>query len=366
MNVTKSAALKTSVPSNNHSSIESRAIYAALISGAAGFMVGLILFWNSSVSLFGLGLSLGFVGSIFGGVAALVTFLAVASTNDVVLTKESPWRKRLDTWSLALVHGLLAFLGYALIFYMFSQSFKDAKIDMWASSVIIALSTGFAAYAAYLSASSMTSVRVSMLLAMFMVSGIFISMLTSSDPHWWYFHFSSLGAGGGVSGYAFNLTLILAGLIVVALTSYITNDFNRLKTSGTVSRRAKAGILKGLLIGIGLMLACVGLFIYDQFPSIHNFSAGGMGILFLIIIAMLPILTPGFPKAFFIASYALLGALLACAWLGGSVHYLNLTMFELLAAAIIFTWLVIFVRNVAAMLNDEASGKAKLESVKGE
>jgi uncharacterized membrane protein YiaA len=49
------------------SSRESRAIYAAYVSGILGFLVGLLFFWNKDVTLFEKGISLGFVGSILSG-----------------------------------------------------------------------------------------------------------------------------------------------------------------------------------------------------------------------------------------------------------------------------------------------------------
>lgn len=344
------------------SSIESRAIYAAYIGGGVGFVTALVSFWGRDISLFSRGLSLGFVGSILGGIVGLVTFLVVSAKLDDRVEKSSLGqyvKDNITTWSLALVHGLLVFVTYALLFYIVNESFRDAYIDVWAASAIIALSTGFAAYIVFLSGSTMTAVRVAMLLALFLLSGTFISMMTANDPHWWYLHFSSLGAGGGVSGYAFNGTLIIAGLVIIALSRYITQDFNQLKHDEVVSQEVKVGILQTLLIGIGLGLAGVGAFVYNEFPTIHNSSAGGMAVLFLAIVVLLPILTPGFTRAFFVASYSLLGALLVSVWLFVRVHYLNLTMFELLAAAIIFTWLVMFVRHVAAVANDEAVGAAR-------
>lgn len=352
----KKVVTETQLP-EKQSSIESGAIYAAFVGGGLGFVIGLPFFWNNDVSLFQRGISLGFLGSILGGVVALVTYLIVTARRGEKYASTSWWqyvKGHISAWSLAVVHGLLVFLSYALLFYMISEAFRDAHIDKWAASVILALSTGFAAYIVYLSAATMSSVRVSMLLAMFLISGTFISMLTAGNPHWWDMHFSSLGAGGGVSGYAFNATLIIAGLVIVALSRYISEDFQKLRHDGQISKKAKVGILQGLLTGIGIALAGVGLFVYDEFPRIHNTAAGGMALLFLAIVILLPLLTPGFTKAFFIASYSLLGALLVSIWLFMYVHYLNLTVFELLAAAIIFTWLVVFVRHVAAIHYDEA------------
>ena len=336
------------------SSVESRAIYAALIGGGVGFLIGLLAFWQGDVALFERGrVSLGFVATILSSVTALVTYLVVALKEHK--KSETRWRyirRTVSVWSLALTHGLLAFLLYALVFYVVSQSFIGAHIDAWAAALLAALSTGLAAYVVYLSAATMTAMRISMLVALFLVSGTFISMLTASNPYWWNDHFSSLGAGGGVSGYAFNATLIIAGLAIVALSAYLADDFRKLQQNGRVSEHIKVGAVQAVLEGIGIALAGVGLFVYNEFPTIHNLAAGGMAVLFLGIVAALPWVMPGFPKAFFVASYGLLAGLLVSVWLYMRVGYFNLTVFELVAAAIIFIWLVLFVRHTAALLGD--------------
>ncbi|NCU38658.1 DUF998 domain-containing protein [Candidatus Saccharibacteria bacterium] len=333
--------------------VESHAIYAALAGGVIGFITGLIVFSGGNVTLFERGISLGFVVAILGGVLAIATYLFVAIAR--LGRVNSAWgyiRHRVNIWTLALVHGLLAFLLYALLFYVVAQSFIGARLDVWASSTLTALAAGLACYAVYLSAKKINAVRVSVLLAIFLVSGTFISMLTASDPQWWYYHFSSLGASGGVSAYAFNATLIIAGLVVVALTKYITDDFAKLHTVHTKMNKIRRTTFQALLASMGIALAFVGAFVYDAFPLIHNISASGMAVLFLLIVLLLPWLMPQFNKAYFLASYLLLVALAIAVWLFASVQYFNLTVFELVAAAIIFTWLIVFVRNMAALLED--------------
>ena len=344
-----------------HSYIESQAIYAALIGAVGGFGIGAVVFFSGDVSLFARGISLGFVASIVGGVTAFLVYLLVALRHEKAV-KKNAWSRvshYANVGSLAFVHGLLGFLSYALIFYVVSQSFKDAHIDVWGASVLLALSTGFASYVTYLMAATMNAVRVATILALFLVSGTFISMMTASNPHWWDDHFSSLGAGGGVSGYAFNATLIVAGLVIVALSKYIADDFRKLQQTGRIAAKAKGNTVQMLLAGIGISLAFVGLFVYDAFPTIHNTSAFGMAFLFGVIVLLLPWLVPGFLPAFFVASYGLIGALLVSAWLFWGIGYFNLTVFELVAAAIIFTWLVIFVRHIAALLEDGHAKRIK-------
>ena len=334
--------------------IESYAIYASLIAAFVGFAFGVIAFWGADVPLFLRGeISLGFVATVLSSAVALITYLFVAYKNAKRTDRaHGIWahvRYRVDTWSLALTHGLLAFLVVALGFYIISQSFLDARIDVWGASVILGISTALAAYVTYLSAATMTALRVSMLLALFLVSGTLISMLTASNPLWWDDHFSSLGAGGGLSGYAFNATLIITGLVIVALSRYIADDFEALTVGGKLSRKSKVRAIQFILAAIGICLAFVGLFVYNAYPFLHNNAAAGMAVLFIALIVGLPLLARGFSRAFYVASYALLTALLVSVWLFSSVGYFNLTVFELVAAAIIFTWLVIFVRHIAVM-----------------
>lgn len=345
--------------STTNARAESRAIYAALIGGAIGFVVGLVAFAGGHATLFERGISIGFVTAILGGVLALATYAYVDGKR--IEKSDSAWGfmlSHIDTWAIALVHGLLAFLFYALLWYIVGQSFIGATLDQWAASVLTALMAGFACYVVYLSAVQMNAVRIAGILAAFLLSGTFISMLTASDPHWWYYHFSSLGANGGVSAYAFNATLIIAGLVVVALARLIAGDLAKLHGKQTQKNQVRRATFQVLLSGIGIAFALVGAFVYDVFPLIHNTAAGGMAVLFLAIVLLLPWLMPQFHKAYFLASYLLLAALLVSVWLFAVVGYFNLTVFELVAAGIIFTWLVVFVRNLAALLQDADDSRA--------
>lgn len=337
--------------------VESVAIYIACISGLLGFGSGLIAFWGDDVSLFARGISVGFMASIVSSLVALVIYAGTAYKRTAATSQH--WRDRLkrqvSVWSLAVVHGLLAFLMYALLFYIVDRSFIGVLIDQWAASALVAFAVGLAGYFAYLSAATMSSMRIAGILALFLVSGTFVSMLTAQDPNWWYLHFSSLGASGGVSGYAFNGTLIIVGVAVVGLVGSITQDFVRLRGEHVLARRTKTAVLMTALSGIGIALALVGVFVYDKYPVIHELAAGGMAVFFMAIILALPWLMSDFPKAFFVASYGLLAALLVSTWLYLSVGYFNLTVFEIAAAAVIFTWLVVFVRQTAALVSDRAA-----------
>lgn len=110
----------------------------------------------------------------------------------------------------------------------------------------------------------MTTTTVSAVLALFLVSGVMTSMITADDFYWWEIYFSSLGGVQTFSGYAFNLTLIIAGMVTVALSDFVAADFSRLKHTGRFVRD-KVSVVRGAL-------ACIGLSWQElvRFHTIHS------------------------------------------------------------------------------------------------
>lgn len=80
-----------------------------------------------------------------------------------------------------------------------------------------------------------------------------------------------------------------------------------------------------------------------------------MVVLFFVLMIALRWLLPGFPRTFFLLGYSFLGCIVVAAVMFFPIGYYNLTAFELIAAAFIFGWLVIFVRNIAAVTADASS-----------
>ncbi len=336
-------------------SIESHAIYGSGIAFIIAFVASLFYFSGDPAPLFGRD-SIGVAASILGTVSAFIIYFAAAyrvRIHHAHLRFLQRARLYLTTTALAFVHAAVGILLIAGSFYIIADAFVGLHLDSYASSTIVAIVAAITGYITYLSASRMTSERVSTVLAAFLVSGALTSMITAEDPNWWNYHFSSLGASGSLSAYAFNLTLIIAGIVIVSLSDYVAEDFALLKNKSTVYKNMRSNAIRIALACIGVFLALVGVFAYDSYPIIHNSAAGGMAVIFVGLIVILPLLAPSFPKAFFGLSYALMAVIVFCYWLWQGIGYFNLTTFELLAAAIIFSWLVVFIRQIAAALADE-------------
>lgn len=332
---------------------EARAIYVAGASFFLSLIIAFIVFWPDLQHLFG-GKSIGLLASITATACSFIAFF-IGNVGQYPLDPKLTLVKRVHNiftkTALAFTHAAIVFLMVTAGFFIFSGAFVGLALDAVASSFIVATVTSIATYIVYLAAVQITTVRVSTVLAIFLASGVIASMITADNPYWWQLHFSSLGADGTKSSMAFNITLIVAGLVAVALSDFIASDFRKLKEIGTTHQNDRANIIRVAIALMGIFLACVGIFVYDVYPFMHVSTAAGMAFIFMGIAACSPLLMPSFSRAFFSMTYGFLAALVVSIWLYMGVGYFTLTAFELLAFGIIFTWLVVFIRQIAAGLD---------------
>ena len=112
-------------------------------------------------------------------------------------------------------------------------------------------------------------------------------------------------------------------------------------------RRGRASVRTSLIL-IGVFLACVGIFKADDFFWVHTIVAVGMLVVFAVMVVRLPRLIPAMPRVFRLLGDVFLGVigLLAVLYLTG---YYNLTAVELVSAILIFSWIILFLRNTGAI-----------------
>jgi hypothetical membrane protein len=238
-------------------------------------------------------------------------------------------------------------LGWLALFAIFQQAFIGAVLYPVAAAILVGTTGAISAYTAYLSALSMTAYRLSALLAGFLVTGILTSMLTAEDPQWWQENLSALGMSSDVSGVAFNFTLIVAGVVVTTLAGYATTTLAA--TATTTLARHRVRVLESGIVLIGVFLAGVGLFPVDERFGIHTLFASGMVVVFASLIVRIRALVPSISATFAALGWVFLGVIVVAAVLWFPVGYYNLTAVELIAASLVFAWLIVLIRNLAAV-----------------
>ncbi|MHC9046516.1 DUF998 domain-containing protein [Microbacterium saperdae] len=335
------------------STVESRESVALLVAAVAFVVAGviaLLAFAGGPRAIAGPG-SVGQFAAIGAAVTSVIVFVAARwfvgraaparGQDDSRLLPRMRW---FDVAGVALAHGAIALLGWIGAASVMERSFIGAVLFPFSAAVLTGVVIACTAYLTVVSATSMTPTLLSLVLMVFLVVGVFASMLSATDPEWWKKNLSTLGISDDISALTFNITVIIAGLLVTTIAHFGTAG---IPVRTDRERRGRA-IVRGELLLLGVLLACVGLFPVDQHFAIHNSVASGMAVLFVALIIGLRRNLPTAPRVFVMLGYVMVLCIVVIAVLFATGYY-NLTAVELIAFLIIFTWLVLFLRNTAAM-----------------
>jgi len=333
-------------------SAESRESTALLIGGGAfvvGAITGVIFFWGREVPISGRG-SIGDFVAIGGAVIAIAAFLfgcvlrRSRGREDPAGVARQPRVHWFDVAALTLAHAIIALLGWAGLASLLSESFIGATVYATSAALLAGVAMAVTAYMSYLSAVNLTPMLLSLVLAVFLAVGALASMLSATDPLWWQKNLSTLGISDDISALAFNLTLIVAGVMVTTIAHYATAFLPHSTRSETRGR----ALVRIALVLIGVLLACVGIFPVDEFLEAHNTAATGMAIVYVAMVLSLRWLLPSMPRIFILLGYVYVGVIVVLAIFFITGYY-NLTAVELVAAVLIFSWVILFLRNTGAV-----------------
>ena len=325
----------------------------ALLVGAAffvlGFLVCLFVFWGRQLDISGPG-SIGAYAAVGGAVVAVLSVLLgrvvvlrgrVRARSDGLTMRDDRLRWY-DTAAITLAYAATALLGWAGIASLLEHSFTGAPVFDFPGAVLVGVAYALTAYVCFLSAASLTPMMLSLVLAIFLVVGAFASMLTATDANWWRDNLSALGMASNDSAWIFNGTLIVAGVIVTTIARYATAG---LPAVDPKDARRRHLIRLGLIL-MGIFLTCVGIFPVDAFFLVHNTVATGMTVAFAAVVVALPWLVPSISKIFVGMGYVYVAVIVLLAIFFATGYY-NLTAVELIAAILIFSWIIVFLRAAA-------------------
>ena len=327
----------------------------ALLVGAGFFLIAFpisfLVFWGRTLEITGPG-SIGTYASIGGAIAAVLAVvlarIGVRSRGERPVVRADGLAlpdvrvRWYESAAIALAFAVTALLGWEGIAVLLARSFTGAPVFAFPGAILVAVAFALTAYVCYLSAATLTPMSLSLVLAIFLVVGAFASMLTATDPLWWQGNLSALGMSSNASAWIFNGTLIVAGIIVTTIGRYATAQLPVATRDQQRGRR----VVRIAMALIGLFLACVGIFPVDEFFLVHNIVATGMTVAFAAVVIGLPWLLPTISRVFvalgyiYVAVIALLGVFFA-------TGYYNLTAVELIAAVLIFSWIIVFLRTAS-------------------
>lgn len=249
-----------------------------------------------------------------------------------------------DIAAFAFAHAMIALLGWTLAATIVEAGLIGAVVFPVPVLMLAGAAAALTAYVTYYSATHLDLQLLATVLAVFLVLGVLASMLTASDPQWWKENLSALGMTDDLSARAFNLTLIVAGILVTTLARYATKGIPTTHPRGAASVRT-------CLVIVGIFLGLVGVFPVDEHFALHTGVASGMVVAYAVLIIAVRWWVPGVSRTFLLVGYAftLLILLLSVFF---AVGYYTLTAVELVAGTVVFTWIILFIRTADALKRD--------------
>lgn len=325
---------------------ESQAIVAAWASFGAGAALGLIALLGEPRPIAGEGS----VTQPAAGIAALVAATAFALSTLLHRRRETapmpPWQRtvsRVSAAALTLAFGAVAYMGVITGGEILSLGLQGLEAPALGGALLTGIASAAAGWLAFQAGVELRTRDLATLLFAYLTIGTVFAMLTAADPRWWERHFSELGTGEGA--WAFNGTVIVAGLLVATIGSYLGRDLHRWMGDAALRRIGAVVLLFALT---GAALACVGLFPVTEAPLLHDIAAFGTLILFTASAVVVTLVMPERPRAMLLTTVGAAVAIAVALLLWRPLGIYSAAGLEAVAVGIVFVWLTALVRTVAA------------------
>ncbi|WP_353816779.1 DUF998 domain-containing protein [Agromyces sp. SYSU T00266] len=176
--------------------------------------------------------------------------------------------------------------------------------------------------------------------AMLLAAGCLASMSLTDTGEWWVRNFSTLGTSDDVAAAWFNAGLVLSGGAMAAMSGRLVRGLARTEYR---ARRGARVVVHALVGIIGFALAGVGLVPIDADETLHNVFASAAGAAFFLLAAGTPWLVRRMPRRLVGTSVGALVVEVAAWVVYDGLAWASLTVFEVVAFALVFVWLIALV-----------------------
>ncbi len=331
---------------------ETRAIWATVVCFLLGTGVGTLVLWGNPRPIAG-------DGSV--GLPAAFTAAAIAAASFVVSTvvHRRGEHSGMPRWQIVISSAsaialTIAFagvtaLGVLLASEVLGVGLQGLELPALGGGIVIGVASAVGGRLAFDAGIGLTTSDLATLLFSYLVIGTLFAMLTAADPRWWEMNFSQLGIGTG--SWAFNGTLVVAGILTATVGMYIGRDLHRILGD---ARLGRIGWVVVLWAATGVALAMVGIFPQEGAVVVHNVVAVSTLVLFAASGVLTTATIPGPPPAL-TATTVVISLLLVVAFvLADAFELFSLTVLEAVVIALGLLWLTTLVR-VLAVLTPERS-----------
>ena len=329
---------------------EVRAIWATIVCFLVGAAAGTVVLWGNPRPIAGDG-SVGLPVAFIAGTVAAASFVVSTFLHRRGEHARMPrWQIFISASSaiaLTIAFAGVTALGVLLAGEVLGVGLQGLELPALGGGIITGVASAVGGRLTFGAGIGLRTADLATLLFSYLMIGTLFAMLTAADPRWWEQNFSRLGSGD--QAWAFNGTLVVAGVIAGTVGSYIARDLHRIRGDAWFGRIA---LVAGLWALTGIALAGVGLFPAEQIIAVHNVFAVGTLVLFVASGVATTAVMPGPPRALTWTTVGIALLLVFSFVLTDTFHLFTVTVLEAVAIGLGLLWLTTLVRILAVLVPD--------------
>lgn len=336
---------------------ESRAVWATAVCFLIGSGLGTLLLWGNPRPIAGDG-SVGLPAAAVAGVIAAASFVSSTFLHRRDEQAAMPrWQRIISgasAVSLTVAFAGVTALGVLLAGEVLGVGLQGLELPALGGGIITGVASAVAGRLTFAAGVGLRTADLAAVLFAYLVIGTLFAMLTAADPRWWETNFSQLGIGTGA--WAFNGTLVVAGILIATVGSYIGRDLHRILGDGSLGRIAWVVVLWAVT---GVALAGVGLFPLEDIAILHDIAAIATIVLFVAAGALTTTVMPGPPLPLLLTTIGVALLLLIAFVLAYIVDLYSITVLEAIVIGLGLLWLTTLVRVLAVLTPDASRPSAR-------
>lgn len=326
---------------------QTRALWATLSSLALGTLAGIIVLWGDIRPFSGDGSIIIPMAVISASIAAFA-FVVSTYLHRHGETQFMPgWQKFISNFSAVAV--TIAFAGVTgisvlLVGQLLGTGLPGLELSAVGGGLLTGVAAGLAGRFSFQAGIDLSTRNLAALLFTFLIVGTVFAMINEAEPTWWEQNFSQLGIGTGA--WAFNGTVVVAGLLVATIGSYIGRDLHRLLDDAGVPRITFVVILWFLS---GIALAGVGWLPLDQRPIAHTIAAFAALALLIGAASLTQHVLPTAPFVLKAVTTILVVLVAVAIVLTFIIPVFSVTALESIVVGLALLWMTTFVRVLSVL-----------------
>jgi hypothetical protein len=339
---------------------ETEAVWATAGSFAAGAVLGALVLGAGTRPITGpgsLALPIAAVAGVIAASAFVVSTLRHRRGETVPMPRWQALVSHLSAVALTVVFAAVTAMGTLLATQVLASGLQGLQPGALGGGALAGTAAAVGGRFAYGAGIGLRTADLAGILFGYLVIGTLFAMSTAADPNWWEHNFSTLGGGPG--SWAFNGTLVVAGLIIATVGSYIGRDLHRMQGDAALGRIGRVVVLWALT---GAALAGIGLLPLSRTPVAHDIVALGALLVFGLSAVTTARTIPGAPRALSIATVGLVALVAVSALLCFAFGVLGVTALEAIVIGLGMLWMLTLVRvlGVLAPARSRPSARPRL------